>query len=337
MFKDIEEALRFIKDKKIAMVDLKTADLPGRWRHMVYKSGHNDEMIFSKGTGTSLTSYPGFKTMECGDMTIKPDPTTGFLDPFADVPTLCFICDIFNNDGTPFELDPRYVAKKAEKYLAKSDIGGYSLWGPEVEFYLFDEVRFGTDIQGARYWVNSSEAYWNTWQEGSKGYNLPYTKGSQADLPRDQFSNLRTQIVQYLEEVGVSIKYHHHESGSPGQMEIETYFTPLVQSGDNIFKLKYIIKNAAVKFGKTATFMPMPLFSESTNGMHYHQYITDGKKSLFYGVYRRDPFSYSGSNIFNEWQYKFLQAIRRLPSSPQLHFFLCRKPYCCCPHSRICH
>jgi glutamine synthetase len=291
MFKDIEEALRFIKDKKIAMVDLKTADLPGRWRHMVYKSGHNDEMIFSQGTGTSLTSYPGFKTMECGDMTIKPDPTTGFLDPFADVPTLCFICDILNNDGTPFELDPRYVAKKAEKYLANSKIGGYSLWGPEVEFYLFDEVRYGTDIQGARYWVNSSEAYWNTWQEGSKGYNLTYTKGSQADLPRDQFSNLRTQIVQYLEEVGVPIKYHHHESGSPGQMEIETYFTPLVQSGDNVFKLKYIIKNAAVKFGKTATFMPMPLFSESTNGMHYHQYITDGKKSLFY-----DAKGYGGMN-----------------------------------------
>jgi len=134
MFKDIDEALRFIKDKKIAMIDLKTADLPGRWRHMVYKSGHNDEKIFSEGTGTSLTSYPGFKTMECGDMNIKPDPATGFLDPFAEVPTLCFICDIFNNDGTPFELDPRYVAKKAEKYLAKSNIGGYSLWGQKWNF-----------------------------------------------------------------------------------------------------------------------------------------------------------------------------------------------------------
>lgn len=291
MFKDIEEALRFIKDKKVVMIDLKTADLPGRWRHMVYKSGHNDEKIFTEGTGTSLTSYPGFKTMECGDMTIKPDPTTGFLDPFAEMPTLCFICDIFNNDGTPFDLDPRYVARKAEKYLAKMGLGGYSLWGPEIEFYLFDEVRYGTDIQGARYWVNSSESYWNTWQEGSKGYTLPYTKGSQADPPRDQFCNLRSHIVQYLEGVGVPIKYHHHESGSPGQMEIEAYFTPLVQTGDNVFKLKYIIKNAAVKFGKTATFMPMPLFSESTNGMHYHQYITDGKKSLFY-----DSKGYGGLN-----------------------------------------
>ncbi len=291
MFKDVEEALRFIKDKKVPMVDLKTADIIGRWRHMVYKTGYNDEYIFKKGTGTSLTSYPGFKTMECGDMTIKPDPTTGFLDPFADIPTLCFICDIFNNDGTPFELDPRYCAKKAERYLAKANLGGYSIWGPEIEFYLFDEVRYRNDIQQSFYWVDSAEAYWNTQQEGGNGYNLPYTKGTQADLPRDRFCNLRSQIVQYLEEVGVPIKYHHHESGSAGQMEIESYFAPLVQSGDNIFKLKYIIRNAAAKFGKTATFMPMPLYSESTNGMHYHQYITDGKKSQFY-----DPKGYGGLN-----------------------------------------
>ncbi len=291
MFKDIEEALRFIKDRKIPMMDLKTADLVGRWRHMVYRCGHNEERIFEEGTGTSLTSFPGFKTMECGDMLIKPDPTTGFLDPFAEVPTLCFICDILNPDGSPFELDPRYVAKKAEKYLEKSNLGGYSLWGPEVEFYLFDEVRYGTDIQGASYWVNSSESYWNASKEGGKGYNLPYTKGSQADLPRDTFSNLRTRIVEHLEEVGVAVKYHHHESGSPGQMEIETYFTPLVQTADNIFKLKYVIKNTAVRYGKTATFMPMPLFSESTNGMHYHQYLTDGKRSLFY-----DPEGYGGLN-----------------------------------------
>lgn len=291
MFKDIEEALRYVRDNKISMIDLKIADLPGRWRHMVYKSGHDDEKIFTEGSGTSLASYPGFKTMECGDMTIKPDPATAFLDPFVEVPTLCFICDIYNNDGTPFELDPRHVAKKSERHLEKSNLGGSSLWGPEIEFYLFDEVRYGTDIQGARYWVNSSESYWNASKEGGQGYNLPYTKGTQADPPRDQFSHLRSAIVQFLEEVGVPVKYHHHESGSPGQMEIETHLTPLVQTGDNILKLKYIIKNAAVKYGKTATFMPMPLFSESTSGMHYHQYITDGKKSLFY-----DPKGYGGLN-----------------------------------------
>ena len=291
MFKDAEEALRYIKDKKIAMIDLKTADLLGRWRHMVYKSGHDDEKIFSEGTGTSLTSYPGFKTMECGDMKIKPDPTTAFLDPFAELPTLCFICDIYNNDGTPFELDPRYVAKKAENYLAQLNLGGFSLWGPEMEFYIFDEVRYGTNIQGASYWVNSIESYWKAGEEGSKGYNLPYTKGSQADLPRDQLCNLRSLIVQKLEEAGIPVKYHHHESGSPGQMEIETYFTPLLQTGDNILKMKYIIKNQAVKSGRTATFMPMPLFAESTNGMHYHQYITNGQKSLFY-----DPQGYGGLN-----------------------------------------
>jgi glutamine synthetase len=291
MFTDIDEALRYIRDKKIPMIDLKAVDLPGRWRHMVYKSGYEDEKIFTKGTGTSLTAYPGFKTMECGDMTIIPDPTTGFLDPFAEIPTLCFICDIYNNDGSPFELDSRYVARKAEKYLENKNLGGYSLWGPEFEFYLFDEVRYGTDIQGARYWVNSSESYWNTLKEGSRGYNLPYTKGTQADPPRDQLCDLRSVIVQHLEEVGVPVKYHHHESGSPGQMEIETYLTPLLETGDNILKLKYIVKNAAVKYGKTATFMPMPLFSESTSGMHYHQYITDGKKSLFY-----DSKGYGGLN-----------------------------------------
>jgi glutamine synthetase len=291
MFKDIESALRFIKDQKVPMIDLKTADLIGRWRHMVYKTGYNDENIFHRGTGTSLTSYPGFKTMEAGDMTIKPDPTTGFMDPFAEVPTLCFICDIYNNDGTPFELDPRYCAKKAERYLAKSNLGGFSLWGPEIEFYLFDEVRYVNEMRESSYWVDSAEAYWNTGQPGSKGYSSPFTKGTQADPPRDHFCDLRSRMVQYLDAVGVPIKYHHHESGSAGQMEIESYFTPLVQTGDNIFKLKYIIKNAAVKFGKTATFMPMPITDESTNGMHYHQYITDGNKSLFY-----DAKGYGGLN-----------------------------------------
>lgn len=291
MFKDADEALRYIKDRKIAMVDLKTSDLLGRWRHMVYRTGHDDEKIFTRGTGTSLTSYPGFKTMECGDMTIRPDPATAFRDPFAEVPTLCFICDIQNNDGTPFELDPRHVARKAERYLSSVVPGGFTLWGPELEFYLFDEVRYHSDIQEAFYRVDSAESYWNSGREGGQGYNLPFTKGSQADQPRDRFCNLRSRIVQYLEEAGVPVKYHHHESGSPGQMEIETYFCPLLQAGDNIYKMKYIIKNAAVQAGKTATFMPMPLFNESTNGMHYHQYVTDGKKSLFY-----DAGGYGGMN-----------------------------------------
>jgi len=291
MFRNADEALRYIRDKKVAMVDLKTADLIGRWRHMVYKTGHDDEKIFTKGTGTSLSSYPGFKTIEAGDMTIKPDPTTGFMDPFAEVPTLCFLCDIQNNDGTPFELDPRYVARKAERYLSKVFPGASTLWGPELEFYLFDEVRYHSDIQEAFYRVDSAEAYWNARKEGGQGFNLPYTKGSQADPPRDRYSNLRSRMVQYLEGAGVPVKYHHHESGSPGQMEIETYFLPLVAAGDAVLKMKYIIKNAAVAAGKSATFMPMPLFSESTNGMHYHQYVTNGKKSLFW-----DKKGYGGIN-----------------------------------------
>lgn len=291
MFRDVDEALRYIRDKKVPMVDLKTSDLLGRWRHMVYKTGHEDEKIFTKGTGTSLASYPGFKTMEAGDMMIRPDPTTAFLDPFAEIPTLAFICDIHNNDGTPYELDPRYVARKAERYLGKLFPGGHSLWGPELEFYMFDEVRYHSDVQGASYRVDSAESYWTTGNPGGQGYTLPYTKGSQADPPRDRYCNLRSKMVQLLEDAGVPIKYHHHESGSPGQMEIETYFTPLLTAGDNIYKMKYIIKNAAVQAGKTVTFMPMPLFSESTNGMHYHQYVTDGQRSLFW-----DANGYGGLN-----------------------------------------
>jgi glutamine synthetase len=183
------------------------------------------------------------------------------------------------------------VARKAESRVSRVVPGGFTLWGPELEFYLFDEVRYHSDIQESFYRVDSSEGYWNTGREGSTGYSIAYTKGSQADPPRDRFCNLRSRMVQYLEDVGVPVKYHHHESGSPGQMEIETYFTPLLQTGDNILKMKYVIKNAAVKFGKTATFMPMPLFAESTNGMHYHQFITDGEKSLFH-----DPGGYGGLN-----------------------------------------
>jgi len=284
MFSSVKELLDYIKKNDIQMLDFKVVDLTGRWRHMTYSTKNLNEKIFVEGTGISLSPYPGYRAIEQGDMKIMPDISTAFVDPFFDVPTLSFLTSIMMNDGTPYIRDPRQVAKRAQQYLDGFDIGR-SLWSPELEFYIFDSASYGSDLHGAFYDIDSREGIWQGCEGGisaNQGYYPPRAASGQCDAPRDRFANLRTKMVQLIENVGIPVKYHHHEVGGPGHVEIEVFFEDLLKTADNIMIMKYIIRNAAIREGLTATFMPKPIYGEAGNGTHYHQYIVKNGKSVFY-------------------------------------------------------
>jgi glutamine synthetase len=293
MFADIKELRQYIQSKKVEMLDFKVIDLTGRWRHMTYSSRTLDERIFEEGTGISISPYPGYRTVEQSDMKIRPDLGSAFVDPFFDVPTLSFLTDILLNDGSSYIRDPRGVARRAEEYLAGLDLGE-ARWSPELEFYIFDSVRYGSTEHGAFFNIDSRDGFWQGAEGGPmahQGYYCPKAAAGQCDRPRDHLVNLRSKMVRRLEAVGVPVKYHHHEVGGPGHAEIEIHFQPLVKTADQMMIMKYIIKNTAVEAGLTATFLPKPLAGEAANGTHYHQYLAKNSGSLFY-----DPAGYAGLN-----------------------------------------
>ena len=284
MFKNHEDLMKFVRDADIEMLDLKVIDLPGRWHHMTYSTRHISEKVFTDGTGISLSPYQGYRQITQGDMKVVPDPSTAFIDPFYEAKTLSVICDILLPDGQPYERDPRRIARAAEKYILDSGINARSLWLPELEFHVFDEVRYGSFINKSFYSVDCEWGFWNAdndkWpQLGSK---LGASGCGQADAPRDRLFNLRTEMVRRIENAGYRVKYHHHELGGPGQMEIEPYFEPLLRAADSVMVMKYMVANTARQAGKTVTFMPKPLFDTPGNGMHFHQYLEKDGKSLFY-------------------------------------------------------
>jgi len=284
MFADLKELLSYIKTNEIQMLDFKVVDICGRWRHMTYSTRYLNEKIFIDGSGISLSPYPGYRQIESGDMKILPDISTAFIDPFFEVPTLSFLTDILMNDGSPYIRDPRQVTKRAQAYLAKCDLGD-SLWSPELEFYIFDSARYGATDHGAFYNIDSQEGTWQGYEDGpasDEGYYPPKAASGQCDRPMDRFSDIRTKMVQAIEDAGIAVKYHHHEVGGPGHSEIEVFFDSPLKSADNLMIIKYIVKNIAIEEGLTATFMPKPLYGEAANGTHYHQYLTKDGKSLFY-------------------------------------------------------
>jgi len=284
MFSSVKELSDYIKKNDIQMLDFKVVDLTGRWRHMTYSTKSIRDGVFEEGLGISLSPYPGYQGIEQSDMKIVPDIATAFVDPFCNVPTLAMLTYITSNDGTPYMKDPRAVARRAEDYLRDLD-KGESLWSPELEFYVFDSARYGATAHGSFYDIDSREGAWQAYEGGisaDRGYYPPRAVSSQCDSPRDRFGDLRTQMVQAIEAVGIPVKYHHHESGAPGQVEIEVLFEGLLKSADNIMVMKHLIKNIAFKEGLTATFMPKPIHGEAGNGLHYHQYLVKGGKSVFY-------------------------------------------------------
>jgi glutamine synthetase len=281
MFRTFDEARKYVENHGIQMVDIKFADLWGRWHHLTIPASQFTPDLMEKGIGFDGSSV-GLKSVKSGDMVLVPDLSTGFMDPFWEVPTLSFISFTLEADThAVFGNDPRNIATRAEQYLKETGIGDKSLWGPEFEFYIFDSVSYEYGINRASYVLESKEADWNS-ATGGHGHYIPLHGGYHAIPPKDQLYNLRAEMSLHLERMGVPVKYHHHEVGGPGQCEIETPMMGLLQAGDATMIIKYVTKMTAHKRGQTATFMPKPLYGEAGSGMHFHQQIFKGGKNAFY-------------------------------------------------------
>lgn len=289
MFKTFGDASAYIKERGIKMIDFKQVDLDGRWHHLTIPAARFAPELLEKGIGFDGSSY-GFLNVEKSDMVFLPDITSAFGDPVAETPVIAMIGDIYKIEGgyRRFESDPRYVAEKAEKFLQEADISDYCLFGPEFEFYILDNIEFKNEINHIEVRLDSAQAAWNS--SGSpydapannRGYKVREHKGYHADLPYDISYELRNEMVEKLEDSGIPVKYHHSENGGPGQVEIEVVFSTLKEMADRTQKLKYIIKNTAIRNGKTATFMPKPFFGESGSGMHVHLQMFKSGEPVFY-------------------------------------------------------
>ena len=281
MFHNLDEAQRYVRDHEIQMVDLKYCDLRGSWHHITLPAGQLNQETLDEGVGFDGSSV-GFRSVKSGDMVLVPDLSTGTLDPFWDLPTLSFVCTTLEADThNIFANDPRNVAIRAEAYLRETGIADESRWGPEFEFYVFDRVTFENGPNHASYLLESSEAEWNS-ADNCQPHPIKLHGGYHAIPPHDQHYDLRSTISKYLLQMGIPVKYHHHEVGSSGQCEVETSLMGLVQSGDAAMMIMYVTRMAARAEGKSATFMPKPLYGEAGNGMHFHQLLLKEGMNLFY-------------------------------------------------------
>jgi glutamine synthetase len=283
MFTSFDEARAYIRKEGFRMIDLKFSDLWGRWHHVTIPASQFTESMMRDGVGFDGSSV-GLKSVKSGDMVLLPDLVTAFRDPFCEHPTLSFICSAFEADTKkPFAYDPRNIVRRAEEYLKSTGIADESIWGPEYEFYVFDDVSIENGVNVSAYRVDSSEADWNSATAGH-GHLIPLHGGYHAIPPKDALHNLRSEMCLELETLGVEVKYHHHEVGGPGQCEIETPLFGILKAGDATQIIKYVVKNVAVRHGRTATFMPKPLFGEAGSGMHFHQMLRKGGRNVFYNA-----------------------------------------------------
>jgi len=281
-----KEVLNFAKENDVKMVDFKFTDFVGMWQHFSVPITELDEGSFEDGFGFDGSSIRGWQPIHASDMLVMPDPTTAKIDPFNEVTTLSLICDIVDPiTKEPYEKDPRNVAKKAEKYLQSTGVGDTAYFGPEPEFFIFDDVRFITSQNESFYRVDSVEGRWNTAREENPnlGYKPRYKEGYFPVPPSDSFQNLRNEMVMEMVKLGMQVECQHHEVATAGQAEIDLRFDTLLKMGDNLMWYKYVIKNVAWRNGKTVTFMPKPLFGDNGTGMHTHQSIWKGGKNLFAG------------------------------------------------------
>ncbi len=266
-----------VNEQQIKQIDLKFTDFLGRWHHITVPASRIGERLFSEGVGFDGSNFPGMKSLESGDLSLIPALETGFADPFRAESTISFICDIVESDSKePFERDPRGVARKAEEYLTSTGKADGTLWGPEFEYHIFDEVYVDDGGLNCGYEIIPAEGMF----EGELG--LGPSGGYHALPPEDALADIRDRTVSLLEEAGVGVIYHHHEVGGHGQVEIEVEFGPMTRMGDVSMIVKYFARMTAADFGKTATFMPKPIFGEPGNGMHFHQHLFKQGKPLFY-------------------------------------------------------
>jgi glutamine synthetase len=287
MFQTPQEALNYIKEKKIQIVDLKFIDMPGIWQHLSLYHDQIDETAFTDGVPFDGSSIRGWKAINESDMTMVIDPTTAWIDPFMAEPTLSFICSIKEpRTGEPYSRCPRTIAQKAIDYLLTTGLGDTAFFGPEAEFFIFDDVRFDQTQNSGYYYVDSIEGRWNSGKEepgGNLGYKPRYKEGYFPVAPTDTSQDMRTEMLLTMAKCGVPIEKHHHEVATGGQCELGFRFATLVQAADYLMTYKYVIKNVGKKYGKTITFMPKPLFNDNGSGMHVHQSIWKDGQPLFAG------------------------------------------------------
>src|SRR3954452_19351337 len=284
MFANSDELLKYIKDEGIAHVDVRFCDLPGIMQHFTVPVSSFGQEVFDEGLMFDGSSIRGFQAIHESDMALFPDPTTAYLDPFRAEKTL--VVNFFIHDpltGEAYSRDPRNIARKAQEYLKSTGIGDTAYFAPEAEFYVFDSVRFDTKQQEGYYHIDSIAGAWNSGNEvDNRGYKVRYKGGYFPVPPYDHFADLRAEITTELETAGLIVERQHHEVGTAGQAEINFRFDELLTTADNVMKFKYIVKNTAWRNGKTATFMPKPIFGDNGSGMHIHQSIWKDGEALFY-------------------------------------------------------
>jgi len=288
---DVQQVSDLIKKNNILIVDLKFNDLPGLWQHFSIPPSELTEMddlttsIWVEGIGFDGSSIRGFQKIQESDMILIPDPTTARVDPACSVPTLSITCDIYDPlSKQRYTRDPRYIARKAEEHLRSTGIADTSFWGPELEFFIFDDIRFDQTENCGYYYVDSVEGEWNSGREENPnlGYKPRFKEGYFPVPPHDSFQDIRSEMILTMMDVGIPIEVHHHEVATAGQGEIDMKFDTLTSMADKVMWYKYIIKNIARKHGKVATFMPKPLFGDNGSGMHVHSSLWKNGTNIFY-------------------------------------------------------
>ena len=280
-----KEVMDLIKQKDVKYVDFRFMDMPGIWQHTTSPIKFFDEDTFKDGKGFDGSSIRGFQAINESDMLLIPDPASAFIDPFFAETTLVLICDVVDPiSREPYSRDPRYVAKKAEKYLKSTGIADVSYWGPEAEFFIFNDMKFDQNMHSGFYSVDSTEGLWNQGRDEypNLAYKVRNKEGYFPVPPTDSQMDIRSEMTTIMQQIGVAIETHHHEVATGGQAEIDMVFNTMVTMADMLMKYKYVVKNVARRHNMVATFMPKPLFGDNGSGMHVHQSIWKGNTNVMY-------------------------------------------------------
>ncbi|MFO8184401.1 MAG: type I glutamate--ammonia ligase [Candidatus Aegiribacteria sp.] len=275
--------LEKIAEEKFDELDIRFTDVKGHWRHVTVPSSRVDEEFFSRGVGFDGSTLAGMTQTEAGDLILKPDPMRVFEDPFTERKTLVLFADIVDpHTGEPFSKDPRGIARKAALHLKETGVATDSFWAPEFEFYIFDEASFWSEKCAQGYRLGSIESPEHSKHPESRGLVHSCDSGYHMMYPVDSLHDIRSEITGLMQKAGIQVKYHHHEVGRMGQSEVEVTFAPFLSAADNVMLTKHIVRNVALKYDLSATFMPKPMEGEPGSGMHFHIFMTHNSKRLFF-------------------------------------------------------
>jgi glutamine synthetase len=298
------EILAFIREKEVKAIDLRFMDFPGQWQHFTIPAENLTENTFEDGLGFDGSSIRGWQAINESDMLVKPVPDTCFIDPFCRETTLTLICNIHDPlTDEDYTRDPRNVARKAVNYMKATGIADAAFFGPEVQFFVFDDVKYDQTAHSSFYYVDSVEGAWNTGRDErpNLGHKLRYSEGYFPCPPSDAMHDLRSEMMRAMIECGIVVDSHRHEAATGGQGVLETRFDELVKMADNVLKYKYVVKNVARKHGKTATFMPKPLFNDHGSAMNVHVSLWKNGDNLFAGSRMPSGSRYAGLSDIAEY------------------------------------